>query len=363
MKKFILRSSLFISPFLLIYFLNTQVYVDNQGDLARLGYLYHDASPSRPLIKNISLPGKAIKVSDLNIDSITPCDVFVIGDSFSDQGNLGYVNYLANDNLDVIHFDRYFADNPIQMTIELLNGGFFDSVKPKYIVLQSIERMFVPRCQSINYDSKFTHEQIKDRIKSENTISGNEEPFMRNLPLFKEDIVKIPLTNIEYLFKSKPQYSQIYKIASNNDSLFTGNPNNILVYQEDVDNLIYKNDSNKIVSCNTVLNKINTLLAEKNIKLIVLISPDKYDLYYPYFKNKTNYKKPIFFDYFHTLEKEYKYVNAMEILSDEVEKQKDVYYYDDTHWSFKGADIIARQIKKMILESESGHQSEPANGE
>lgn len=361
MKKFILKSSLFISPFLLIYVLNTQVYVQNQGDLARLGYLYHDASPFRSLIENISLPEKAIKFSDLNIDSKTTCDVFVIGDSFSDQGNLGYVNYLANDNLKVIYFDR--TDNPVQMTIELLNGGLFDSVKPKYLVLQSIERMFVPRCQYINYDTKYTHEQIKDKINGANTTSVDENPFMRNLPLFTDDIVKIPLTNIEYFFKSKPQYSQIYKIASNNSSLFSGDPDNILVYQEDVDNLVYKNDSTKIAVCNTVLNKINSLLADKNIKLIVLISPDKYDLYYPYFKNKATYKKPLFFEYFHTLEKEYTYVNAMEILSEEVETQKDVYYYDDTHWSYKGANLIAQRIKEITLKSESGHRPKPAKKE
>lgn len=338
--------------------MNTYVYVQNQGDLARLGYLYYDPSPTSALTEHLSLPKKDIKVSEINIDKKRTCDVLVIGDSFSDQGNLGYVNYLANDNLDVIHFDRYFSDNPIQITVALLNGGFFDFIQPKYIVLQSIERVFVPRCQSFNYDAKYTPEDIKSRIKFVNSIPNTEDSFERNLPVFKDDLLKIPLTNIEFLFKSKPQYSQTYKIASSDDHLFSGNPDNILVYQEDIDNLSYKNDSAKIAVCNAVLNKINSLLAEKNIQLIVVISPDKYDMFYPYFQNKEKYKKPLFYEYFNKLDKEYKYVNAYDALSDEIKKQKDIYFYDDTHWSPKGANIVAQEIKKIIDKSDGGRTPE-----
>ncbi|HNK91045.1 MAG TPA: hypothetical protein PKN63_10835, partial [Chitinophagales bacterium] len=76
--------------------------------------------------------------------------------------------------------------------------------------------------------------------------------------------------------------------------------------------------------------------------------PDKYDLYYSYIKNKNNFEQPILFEYFSSLEKQYIYVDAYNILKERLNDTKDIYYYDDTHWSPIGAKLIADEIQNKI---------------
>ena len=84
------------------------------------------------------------------------------------------------------------------------------------------------------------------------------------------------------------------------------------------------------------------------MKLIMLISPDKYDLYFNHIKNNESLTKPLFFQLYDQYKKNYTNVDAYKILSEKIESEKDVYYYDDTHWSPKGAKIIADDIYKII---------------
>jgi len=36
------------------------------------------------------------------------------------------------------------------------------------------------------------------------------------------------------------------------------------------------------------------------------------------------------------------------ILSDMIKKEKDIYFYDDTHWTMKGAEAMSESIYNMI---------------
>ena len=170
----------------------------------------------------------------------------------------------------------------------------------------------------------------------------------RNIDFLSVATLKIPLTNIQYYFNYKPYNSKTYKVETNEENHFTGKPNTLLFFEDDINNMKYKNDSLKIVNSNNTINKINNLLSKKNIKLIVLISPDKYDLYYPYIKDKSNFNEPLFFKYYNNLSKEYTSINSFEILTTKLTNNKDVYYYDDTHWSPIGASAIAVGINKII---------------
>jgi hypothetical protein len=345
MKKFIQKSSLFIIPFLCLYFLNTFLYVQNEGDLIRLGYLYNNPSPKSNLSKQFNLNKQYTLVSEIKLNTKPKFDVLTIGDSFSEQESLGYQNFLAKEDFSVLHMDRFLAGDPIQKIIELINGDFFDSIQTDYVILQSVERSFVQRCQEIDYTKSIYIDSIKNKINK----CVKKTP-KRNLNYFNNSIIKIPLTNIQYHFSYKPVNSKTYKVTTNKDNLFTNNPNNILFYEGDINSMTFKNDSLKIANSNNTLNKINNLLFKKNIKLIVLISPDKYDLYYPYIKEKASFKKPLFFKYYNNLSKEYSSIDSFEILANFIATNKDVYYYDDTHWSPIGASVIAIEINKTINE-------------
>ena len=345
MKVFIFKIGLFVIPFLLLYFLNFCFYKLDEGDLAKLGYIYSNPSPKNSVSKQFNLIKKFKDVSQISLDSKTKFDVLTIGDSFSDQDSLGYINFLAMDGVSALNINRYIYDSPIQTLIGLINSDFFDSVQVKHVVLQSIERLFVERCQEIDFSTTFPIDTIKSHISSHKIITPDTD-----LSFFSNTTIRAPLTNIAYSFYSKPKYSKIYKVSTTTDNLFSGSPNNLLFYEQDIDNIEEKNDTLKIDRANYVISKINDMLLKKNIDLILLISPDKYDLYYPYIKNNQRYTKPLFFSYFNNLKKEYKYVNSSEILSSQIKVQKDVYYYDDTHWTPIGAKIIANGINKLITD-------------
>ncbi|CAH8291489.1 acetyltransferase AlgX (SGNH hydrolase-like protein) [Mariniflexile fucanivorans] len=343
MKKIILKTSFFIIPFLFLHFINIFFYLNNEGDLNRIGYFYNNPSPMSKVSMQFSLSKQYTLTSELNLNTKTNFDVLTIGDSFSEQDSLGYKNFLAKEDISVLHIDRFLSENPIQKLIELINSDFFDFVSIKYVVLQSVEREFVQRFQKIDFSKSLTLSSMKSQINN-----YEEKVPKQNLAFFSKATLKIPLTNIQYLFNNKPNYSQTYKVDISRDNLFTGNPKHLLFFKDDIDYMAFKNDSLKIIECTNNLNKINSLLTKKNIQLIVLISPDKYDLYYPHIKYKNIFKEPKFFKFYNSLSKDYIHINALEILTREIEKNKDVYYYSSTHWSPIGASVIAKEIKKSI---------------
>lgn len=344
MRKFLVKTGYFIIPFMCLHVMNNYVYNQNEGDLVRLGYLYKNPSSKSEVSKLFSLPKQYTLVSELNFNQKSTFDIMTIGDSFSEQDSLGYKNFLANEDVSVLHLDHFLSNNPIQKLIELVNGDFFDSIQTNYVVLQSVERGFIQRCETINYSDSEHWTTIQSETKK-----YKEKTPKRKVDFFSNATLKIPWINLQYYFNDKPEASKTYKVATNTDNLFTGNPKDLLFYQDDYNTMSYKNDSLKAISSNQVINRINDLLQKKNIQLILLISPDKYDIYHPYIKDKQNYTKPMFFKNYARLNKEYLYINSFEILSTEIGAQKDLYYYDDTHWSPKSANIIANEIKKKML--------------
>ena len=90
------------------------------------------------------------------------------------------------------------------------------------------------------------------------------------------------------------------------------------------------------------------LLSQKGITLIVLPSPDKYGVYYEFIQNKANYPRPLFFDQMDGMEKDYIYINSKKILTNAVNNKRDIYFFDDTHWSPWGSKLIARELATII---------------
>jgi hypothetical protein len=346
MKKFIFRSSLFIIPFFFLYALNSFLYEEGEGDLTRVGFLYSNTSPKNSILDQFNLSKYYKNVSELNLDTISKFDILSIGDSFSEQGSFGYTNFLAKENNSVLHFDKYLTDNdPIQKIIELANGDFFETIKTDYVILQSVERLFFERCEKLDFSKSVQINSIKNKI---NRYEVNI-PISRNMKFLSSTTLKMPLANIQYLYGKKPSYSLTYKVETTTNNLFAGNTDNLLFSEHDLTKKKkYQNAPKKIENFNFKINKINNLLAEKNIKLILLICPDKYDLYYPYIKDQSNFMEPSFFKYYNPLAKDYLYVNSLEILTKEIRENKDVYFYDDTHWSPIGAKTIADAIDELI---------------
>lgn len=351
MKKFIKKTSFFVVPFIILYFINIQFYKKGEGDLVRLGFIYHNPSPFTQTLKQFeALPLKYSLISEIDLDKETPFDILTIGDSFSEQGEYGYQNPLAYKGLSVGHIDRFLSnESPVQNLVSLINSDFFDYVKPKYVVLQTVQRSSINRSLELSFSEKKDIDSIKRQIKEHNENPNDISIHQKErLDFFSDATVKIPLMNIQYLFLKRPFKSNIYRFKSNNTNLFTHHPDNLLFFKDDLRTLPNKNDINQVKKLNDNLNKISSLLSKKNIRLMVLISPDKYDLYYPYIKNKTTGKEPLFFEHLEKLKKDYIYIPSYSALSEALKKDTDIYFYDDTHWTYKGSKVVAEEIHKVI---------------
>ncbi|GAB2618013.1 alginate O-acetyltransferase AlgX-related protein [Belliella aquatica] len=350
MKKFLLNTSIFVIPFILLYSFNVYYYDqrDEDGDLARMGYFYSNPSPKSLINSQYNLSKQYRLLSETNLTSKESFDVITIGDSFSEQDDFGYKNFLANKGLSVLHIDRFISgSNPLQSLVGLMNSGLFDIIHPKYIVLQSIERDINDRTKNIDFEDSIDLKQLSRKVKNHKSEAPNY-----NLQFFSDATLKMPLNNLQYLFADKPFFSNTYKVSTNSENLFTNNPDNLLFYKRDLQKLNAKNDSLRTLNSIKVLDKLSNLLAQIDIELIVIISPDKYDLYYPYIEDQSRFTPPVFFSIYEDAEKSYKNVDTYRLLSSRLGVEKDIYYYDDTHWSPVGANIIADEIYDLMIRNE-----------
>lgn len=339
-KKFILKSSLFVLPFLLCHIANLLFYDPNEGDLIRIGYIYGNSSPISSITSQYNLPKMYTSLSELDFNENKKFDLFVIGDSFSNQGSRCYKNFLANKNISVLHADPKLVDGrPIQFTVETLNSSFFDTVDVDYIVLQSVLREFNQRNENLNLDQKMDVNSLSIRLKN-----TSRESWFNEMLFFSDATVKAPLSFLQYKLFSKTKLYDTYRLRSIRDDLFSNNPKDLLFYKNDIENMNFKNDPARVANSVSTLNKIHSLAKKKGIKIIVLISPDKYDLYYPFIENKENQPEPLFFSFYDNMSKKYLNVDTYSLLTSMIQTTNDVYFYDDTHWSPKAAEKIAEEI-------------------
>lgn len=124
----------------------------------------------------------------------------------------------------------------------------------------------------------------------------------------------------------------------------------MLFFKGDLQNIDLNNTENAVINLNEELNNLSAILQQRKIKLIILPSPDKYDFYYDYIINKMSYPKPMFFEIMKQLEKDYIYVDSKAILKKIALTKKDIYYYDDSHWSPWASQLIAKEISTIIKE-------------
>lgn len=324
----------------------------NEGDLVRVGYLYANPCPKSEVSRQFNIPRQYQLLSEIPLRTKQKFDVFNIGDSFSDQDSFSYHNFLAANGLSVLNADKFIsrdlvryisADNPIQTLIELLNGNFFDSIKADYIVLQSVERHFNQRIEEVDFKKKLRIDELENRVENgKTTIKVPEQRF------FSATTLKIPLTNFQFLFNSKPTFSKTHKFKINTTQLFSNQADNLLCYEDDLNKMNWKNDSLATLESIKVIDAIHNLVQEKNMKLVVLVCPDKYDIYYPYIANKENGSAPTFYSIYDNTQKKYMNIDSYGLLTEALAKEKDLYFYDDSHWSPKAAKLIADAIYNQV---------------
>lgn len=350
MKKFLIKTGIFLLPVAVLIGYTIKFYNFEQGDLVRMSYLKSDYDYGKVFKEEYN--GKDIVIfNDSSVVKKKKWKFFTIGDSFTRQRTVGYVTKLSvkyPDNVVSFYPDYLLGGDPFTSLYGLINSDYFDSVQVEYVVLQSVERYLPTRGVGLNRDVQYGYSKVRETVeqqkqeRQEGLSSPAKEP-----PYPTDRFVKFPLNNIMYLYNPMGNNEFVYKEMLTTP-LFSTSNNDLLFYKEDLDFLEFNNNAENVKKLNDNLNEVALALEKKGIKLIVLIAPDKFDLYYPYLVNKNSYTKPLFFEHFNKLEKNYLYVDTHTILREKLkQKRKDIYLYDDTHWSPWATEIIATEIANI----------------
>ena len=333
-KKFFLICILGIFLFTILNFLIFNIFQKNfTGDLGRMGKICFPKEYNK--IYDLTYDKNFIYTNSKNIEKV---DIVTIGDSFSQQPK-GY-QYFLSKNKNILNIKRYKNFEPEQTAIILLNNGYFEKIKPKYVILESVERYFIQSNISLDFNLTFSEEEVLkfyEKIK----IAKESKPKFINIGNFK-----FLLNSILYKFDDNAYISSVY-ITDINKELFSYSNKKLYFYKEDLENMKYITNANlKLVNKN--LNLLYRKFKEKGIELIILVPPNKYTLYYNFIKDK-KYPASNFFELFSQYNKEYCFINTKYILLKELKKdEKDIYLLNDTHWGIKASKVISSDILKTL---------------
>lgn len=333
-------------PFLILNLFTYIFYYKNKGSgFLRLGYIIN-LYPNYRTIFSKEFENKIYYTQISEQTNHRKYRILTIGDSFSEQNEIGYKNYLSkNKENTILHIDRFLSHNQVQTLYNLINGDFFEKYQFEYVILQNVERHFIDNIDNINTKKVITYNELNKLAKVK--PKPKTENFNLNFPSI--NIFKFPYYTFQYYSKNTFLFDEnVYKTEISNN-LFSVENNKLLFYFYDVVATKKNNIEENVYKLNNVLNDLNNLLKKKGVKLIVLPSPDKYDIYFNYIINKEKFPKPLFFEHLKKMYKEYIYIDSKDVLSSAINKKKDIYFYDDTHWSPWASQIIAEEIEKMMI--------------
>jgi SGNH hydrolase-like domain, acetyltransferase AlgX len=332
MQKFTIRLFLFLVPLIILRLFAYFFYEKNAGDLPNQFKNYRAQFNFTPNNKNLP---------QVNFSQPNAVAVLSFGDSFSGQGNFAYPNIL-NNNLPTANFAQ--STNPALLLVKIINSGWLKNIQAKYILLEQVERLFAENFLAIDTNAILTSADIKLLTATQQNSNIHAAPD----DFFSKSVFKIPFTVWQYYNQASfLANNRVYVQHLNNSNYFTCATNKLLFYKADVDAISINNDVQNLAKANTVLHYINNKLAQQKIKFTFFVAPNKLTFYYKSLNNTTGISQPQLFTLFNKLPKSYHYINTLQILQTSPNK-KDVYLFDDTHWSPATHQLLADTLLKIV---------------
>ena len=307
------------------------------GDLGRISYQLDSLHPRK---LEYTLKKRHLHRENWNFEQV---DILTVGDSFSnaDTGGLNpyYQDYLATFyDKKVLNLQRSSdKSNSMELLISLYNSGWLQRYKPKYIVLQSGGRyMLDTYAKPMDWNTTL-HQNDNDILADFKTTNSH----IPELSFINTANYRFLLYSLEYKFLKKG-YKQIPKLKLNQPFFSPKNySSRLLVVDKDIKNHTNQDDK-RVHLLNENLNRLSKLLKTLDIKLFFMATADKYDLYYDFIVDNP-YPKNYLFDLLREAPKEYYFVDTKAILLEALKKgEQDIFYADDTHWSYKASEIVSQ---------------------
>ena len=279
-------------------------------------------------------------------------DVITIGDSFSTiAGGCFFQDYLVDKyGLEIVNI-RFEGHEMLDTLYILDKTGWLDELKPRFVIIESVERYVNDRFGLKNISPENIKALDKETITELSRVSDKQGDFIKIIPsvIFRASMKFL----YDHVYRIMPgnngRLSEKVYTAKLNQPMFT-NPsmeNILLYYYEDLD---YLKTPFNTAMVNKNFNDAAEYFGKRGIKIIFMPCADKYDLYYPYIENNNNPPANPFFDEIEKLDKKYYLINTRNIsrklLSD---GERDVYWLDETHWSWKAQQSVGDKLAEIIL--------------
>jgi len=313
------------------------------GDLGRLSYQIDSLQPRKI---EFTLPKKHLNNTNWNEQNI---DIMTVGDSFSNGGGGGinsyYQDHIASKyNINILNLHPLTPEvNPIDLLIYLYNTKWLHTNTPKAILIEIVER------QALDYFAK-DFDWSQDNLKIDSIVADSPKKEQHTQPLGFINNANYKIIYYTLKYKKKIDANKGAYLFNLNKELFNAKSfsNKLLVYDGDINNITSKDDK-RVEKLNNNLNKLAVLLNEIGVELFFMPVVDKYDLYYNYISNNP-YEKNHFFDILRVLDKQYTMIDTKNILNNLIiDNIKDIYYADDTHWSYKASEAIVEDKSFRIF--------------
>lgn len=336
---------LFITFHFVIWQFTKKIYPKDYivGDLARMSYKF-DSITQRNTIDTLSK--KHIHFNNYNGEEV---DIITIGDSFSNGGakdpNRYYQDYISSIyNLRVLNILKFpQTENYVDTILILLESGFLEKSKVKYVILESVQRNIYENIgfNKANVTNNFKYDNIVSDIVNNKDIYNLKDNYHENLTFINNLNYNLLAYNSKFFINGYGKQKKYYIEKLNKEFFTSKSKDELIFFYDDIRFLSFETIEN-LNKLNKKLNLLANKLKEKDIKLIFMPAVDKYNLYRSYIISN-EYSESIFFEYLEELNKDYYFVNTKKILLEQLENDvKDLYYSDDTHWSNKASEVIIR---------------------
>ena len=337
MKKFIIKILYYLIPFCCVfggYKILSKSFTGDIGSLIQFpfGKKYDQLVFGNYLPNYLTIDTLVVSYEKLQVANTSK--ILTIGDSFSNQKQYGFQNYLGHllgNNILNIRF-KIKEYNQFTTAMALLNSEIIDSLNYKIIILQVANRDAIEKLCSIDFEMLYEIPKDIDNYYLYEPIAKNRVydlfdffAFIRLRLDFENPALK---HNLKQDCFTHPYFSR-HLFHYKYDLYFQN------TLQTDID----KAKENLIT--------LSRKFSEKGIKMIFLLAADKYDVYRPFM---TDNSLPV-----DTIMKgltkipDVCVIDTKPILQEMVGNgELDVYLLHDTHWSYKGSEAIARELLRYI---------------
>jgi hypothetical protein len=307
-------------------------------DLVRLGYLTGSTLERKP---ESTLPRRHLSAAEYDGQTV---DILTIGDSFSNVAGNGrdplFQDWLATlRDRSVLNVTRMPGMDELDTLLVLANSGYLDRVRPRTVILECAERHAVEKLgRAVNFDRTAPLAAIEQHFKKREEFKQHRRVNFINTGNFK-----FLANTVLYRFSPNAFFSQVYVTDLSAPLFSVPRDRRLLFFHQDLET-IPRSTAQSVAAVNQNMNTLARRLKQKGISLYFLPAPNKYTVYYDHFVDRS-LPPSTFFELLRTLPKEYVFIDSKKLLVEEVNRgEKDVYYSDDTHWSWKAAKKIAENI-------------------